>query len=371
MTTASRAILRHLLGNGPTSRTAIHRATGIRMMTIVSEVRQLIASRWLIELPGIPQRRGRPEVPVAIDTTYRTLVGLSFQPTIVECITCNLLGVARSEPIRMAVGLHNPIGLLASIAGRSIRSPGTAAAGLTFPGLLGTDDDGLPVLARESAAHVTGMSLKPLAKVCGKTPLLLANDTQALAARWMIGGHVQHNEDAVLVHLDDGRLGAVLLVNGRPVAGAAAGASELGHTKLAVATDRCYCGGHGCLERIVSTAYLSQLVGRPTTFTMAANDIGHLPVRTEKALRQICDWLGVGLSNALNLTRSCKLVLAGPLAEIQPFTAATEASLRRNMLGELASRLQVQYWPDAPFGTAETAAYSTLAGMLYDGWSVT
>ena len=51
-------------------------------------------------------------------------------------------------------------------------------------------------------------------------------------------------------------LGSALLIDGRPNRGCVTGANELGHTRLPVETDICFCGHPGCLERIVSTEFL-------------------------------------------------------------------------------------------------------------------
>src|SRR5439155_26811353 len=130
----------------------------------------------------------------------------------------------------------------------------TLAIGVSVTGFV--DPEARVTLHSSSFTGAGNASLEPLFETAGDRPIILENNMHALAAWWLLMHQAESDEDVLLVSLNDGQIGAALLIDGRPNRGCATGANELGHTRFFVDTETCYCGHPGCLERICSTEFL-------------------------------------------------------------------------------------------------------------------
>ena len=164
-------------------------------------------------------------------------------------------------------------------------------------------------------------------------PTFLENDTRAsaLAEKWF----ARERDFDNLLFVEIGEfLGAVFLVGGRIFRGAGDSAGELGHLSLDPRGEQCYCGGRGCLERMVSLhallhrvqselggnvrSVLPRLIEAEGQLTVAvlrraldAADKIALP-----AVADVCIPLGTGLANAINLLNPSHVIISGPFASL-------------------------------------------------------
>jgi predicted NBD/HSP70 family sugar kinase len=212
----------------------------------------------------------------------------------------------------------------------------------------------------------------------------------ALAARWLLTHRADHQQDVLLVWIDDGRLGSAILVDGRPNRGCATGANELGHTRYFVKTERCFCGHTGCLERIVSSRFLEMRDREPrgTAATPRRNDragrhggngltprsLEHRAARFEafggdRALDEMTNYLACGLANAVNFVRPHRLVLVSRFTRYRSFGDALFRLTRAMVLPQLVDRVRFDLWDEPGAGSAETAAWLAMAELLYGGWN--
>ena len=74
------------------------------------------------------------------------------------------------------------------------------------------------------------ISLQPIYDAAANCPLVIANDMQALAVRWMLTHRAEITNDVLLVGFVDGSMGAAMLLEGRPNKGCVMACNELGHT---------------------------------------------------------------------------------------------------------------------------------------------
>jgi len=204
----------------------------------------------------------------------------------------------------------------------------------------------------------------------GDVPLILGNDMQAIAARWMLTADADTEQDLLLTLLDDGEVGSALLVGGQPNHGCVIGANEIGHTRLPVETEPCFCGQSGCIERIFSSAFIAEAVGdtdRPQPMNQALRP----PALDHPRVADMLDHLAVGLSNAVNFTRVHALVLMSPFARIDPFRAALEQRVRDRLLPVLRERVTLRWADELQPRAATTSAWLPLACLYLDGWEPT
>lgn len=357
-----RKILHALLQAGRLSRSELHAVTGIRKNTICDDTAELLDQGILRELDALRAQRGRPRTPLEIDPDRRHVVGLAIRPGHVEVNRSNLIGQPIDEPQRKNVRQPNALISTAAELLASRLDSSTLSVGLSTPGLI---DQQQHRLLLSSVAPESGVvSLEPLFAVGGQTPVILENDMHAIAACWLLTHRQDPLRDTLLVYLDDGQLGGSLLIAGRPNRGCVHGANELGHTRLGVETDVCYCGQVGCLERVLSTPFLHRLGCANLTLdqAIASFDGG------DAALRRIIDLLGMGIANAVNLTRVDHLVLLGAFNPYASFTEALINSIRSQVLGAMATKVEISLWGEQQSRNAFNAGWLALANLFYEGW---
>ena len=374
-------LMRTLWLRGRLSRWELHEQTGVTPNTVGTLADALLKAGLIRECPPEAARMGRPRVPLEIDPATRQVIGLALVPGRAEVARLGLNGsVVDAGRARDVATPSKLVAGAASLLAGEVSSAGdgrTLAVGVTATGFI---DPVHKSILFSSALPGRGVeTLTPLLDAAGEHPVVLGNDMQALAARWLLTHRAEPRQDVLLVWFTDGRLGSALLVDGRPNRGSVTGGNELGHTRFpGVATDPCFCGQLGCLERIVSTPFLHRLdaadgltaTDRPPlpAGTLADRVARHVPGGPDRSLDRIIAYLAASLSNAAIFVRPHRLVLVSPYTRHASFTAAVSAQTRALVLPGLADRLQIDTWDQASTGSAENAAWLAMAELLYGGW---
>jgi predicted NBD/HSP70 family sugar kinase len=209
-----------------------------------------------------------------------------------------------------------------------------------------------------------------LIETCENKPLVFENDMHALAVRWLLTHQAEETEDVLLVYIGDGSLGAAVLIEGRPNRGCLTGGNELGHTRLPIETDVCFCGHQGCLERICSTTYLknhpqnNSEMKNGTLFERAARCDDN-----DEPLNDLVKYIGMGLSNAVNFIRPNRLVLVSELTRYPTFSDKLLRTVRSALLFELVNHVRIDVWDQPGAISAESAGWLALAGLFQEGWN--
>ena len=356
-----RSLLQALWRAGRLSRWELHEQTGIRPNTIGADAAALLGMGIVREDFARSPSRGRPRVPLEIDPTTRHVIGLGIRPGSVEICRLNLQGKLIDGPLSRSAADPDALVAAASELLRDHVDASTLGIGLSMPGFV--DPTLHTILFSAVTQHSGSFSLQPIYEAAGATPIVLENDMHALAARWLLTHQAEQYEDVLLIWFEDGQLGAALLIDGRPNRGCVTGANELGHVRLPVETELCYCGQPGCLERICSTPFLGG--GKPLAQRVAEFD------SSDAAMNRMIDLLAIGFSNALNFTRVNRLVLIGEFTRHERFTQTLIESTRSRTLRQVAERIKCDLWHHTAARTAETAGWLPLASLYYEGWSQT
>jgi predicted NBD/HSP70 family sugar kinase len=159
-----------------------------------------------------------------------------------------------------------------------------------------------------------------------------------------------------------------MLVRGEPNWGCLVGGNELGHTRLPVDTEPCYCGHSGCMERICSTDFLNRQGD-------VSSDAGTLLERvaqydgSQPALDRMIDLLGTGLANAVNFIRPHRVVLVSRYTRYGPFTEGLVRAVRSRIMTTLADRVAFHYVDGAATRAGEAAGWLALAAIYYPNWT--
>lgn len=357
-------VVRHLWDEGRLSRSELHLRTGLTPNGVGAVADVLLREGLLRECPAEPSTGGRPRVPLEIDPARRNVVGLAIGPGRVEVTRLGLRGGVLGSPVLRAVSDPQKIVSTARDLLKRTLGPETLGIGVSATGFV--DAQARAILFSSAMPGRRSVSLAPLYDAAGDVPIVLENDMHALAARWMLSHRADEHQDVLLVAFDDGRVGAGLLVEGRPNHGCVTGANELGHTRFPVETVTCYCGQSGCLERIISSDYLARLNGSSGT------DLAERVTRfrsNDAGVETITRHLAMALSNAVNFIRPARLVLVSRLVRQPAFTDLLVRSIRSLMLVELADRVRIDLWDEPAQRTAETAGWLALASLFREGWS--
>lgn len=366
-----RAILRLIWDHGALARSTLHERTALRPTTIGELTRDLITGGLLRPTRAEPSAGGRPSVPLEIDPVRRHVVGVSLAPGKVEATRVNLCGgVIGASRVREIAPPDLVVRTAASLV-RALIGPDTLAVGVAATGFIDPPTRSLRLSSALGGGPRTA-SLAPIDRAASerRVPVLLDNDMHALSARWLLTHRAEVNDDVLLVSIDDGAIGASLLIDGRPNRGCAIAANEFGHVRFFVDTPKCYCGHRGCLERIVSSAFLRdgdgcEVVDLSEAVRAFDRESGARESVTRR-LQTVRSHLAMALANAVNFVRPSRLVLVSPLLRHAPFANALLGDVRELLLSELTARVRIDVWEQPSPRSAENAAWLALAD-LYDG----
>jgi predicted NBD/HSP70 family sugar kinase len=358
-------IIQILWNRGRLSRWELHRQSGQTPNGVGNVVGGLLQKGLLRECRAEPSSGGRPRIPLELDPQQRHVVGVLIAQRAVEVCRLNLNGNLIGKEIRREVTRSEQMIATAARLLEKVVDDKTLGVGLGAAGLI--DADTHAILMSSAIPDQRAISLQPIYEAAAQCPLVLANDMQALAIRWMLTHRAEITHDVLLVGFVDGSMGAAMLIEGRPNRGCVMACNELGHTRLPVETDRCYCGQTGCLEVICSTGFLRRN-GLPKELTLQS--ILTMDQRFP-SLDKLLELLATGIANSVNFVRPHRLVLVSNLLRYDTFSVPLVRQIRGMLLSELADRVRIDLWDQPAFQSAETAGWAALANLYTDAWEPT
>jgi predicted NBD/HSP70 family sugar kinase len=337
------------------SRRDLHRTLHAHPNLVGKDVKSLIRQRIVREGDADPIGRGRPSIPLEIDPDSRHVIGLSLAPGAVEVAQVSLTGARLGSIGRVEVADSHDLISRARAMLMERLSRNTLAIGVSTTGLYDEAEASLLISsAFPGQAHV---SLAPILKAAGTRRVLIRNDMYALAARWLLSPDGATDEDILLASMEDGRIGAAMLLDGRPNRGCLVGGNELGHTRFTVPTPLCFCGHRGCLERIFSSEYLR---GAGAYRNRSLADV--LLTETSPSARagEIVSYLAQALANTVNFVRPHRVIFAGTFAADARFATDLAKHVHAQLLAGLSDRVRISAWNPQSAGSGETAAWLAL-----------
>jgi predicted NBD/HSP70 family sugar kinase len=370
--------VRELHDSGPLSRSALVARTGLTRSAIRALVGELVITGLLSEERGTPQGApGRPSplvrpnpnsgVVLAIEITVDSLAvaGVGFGGEI--------LALERAQRPRDRVSVDETLADLTALAdtvrarlpyGADLIGVGVAVVGIVRRA------DGFVTMAPNLGWRAVPFGARLGAALETSLPVAVANEADLGAlAEWRRGAAV--GADHVLFLSGEVGVGGGLIVNGKPLTGAAGYGGEVGHMPVNPEGRRCRCGSVGCWETEVGEGALLRRAGHPPEAGREEVDavLGEAHAGAPDALAAvdaIARWLGFGLAGLVNVFNPQVVVLGGLFGRIHPLVETTlRTELDRLTLPQ--SREVVQVAPaslgvDAPLlGAAELAFEPLLA----------
>jgi predicted NBD/HSP70 family sugar kinase len=372
------AIIGELHASGPLSRSDLVARTGLTRSAIRGLIGELVAGNLAYEGPAtLDGTPGRPSPLVRADPDGAVVLALEIAVDSLAAATVGLGGevfdhVRVDLPTRRS-NVSDIVAVLVDLAA-DLRShlpseDSIVGVGVAVVGVVRRSD------GMVSVAPNLGWRDEPLGEILTQAlgvdvPIAFANEADLAVLAEHRRGAARDIDDVVLIWGSIG-VGGGLIVDGRPLIGAAGYGGEVGHIPVNPDGLPCRCGSTGCWETEVGTMALlrragrSPQAGRDAFETLLADAEAGDPAALD-AFNDTARWLGIGLAGIVNVLNPSLVLLGGRLIASYPYVRSTlEAELDRRVLR--ASRRLVRVVPtslgdDAPLlGAAELAFGPLLA----------
>ena len=365
------AIVRELHVHGPLSRSELVIRTGLTRSAIRGLIGELVAANLVDErrsLPvGTPGRpspvvRARSDQSMAlaleanVDSLAVALVGLGGTVHRLERVDRPRAHETVDEIVADLVDLARP--LLPGLDADVLAGVGVAVAGVV------RRSDGVVRHAPNLGWRDVPLADRISAALDLDVPVMVANEAD-------LGGLAEHRRgaavgfDHVIYVMGEVGVGGNIIVDGRPLVGAAGYGGEVGHMPVNPAGAACRCGSSGCWEtEIGERALLVRAERDPDGGRAAVTELieaaHHGEEQALAALEHVATWLGTGLAALVNVLNPQLVVLGGVFERIHPLVGTTiEQAVTRRALwpsSELVRIVPGSLGVDAPIlGAAELA----------------
>ncbi len=316
-------VLEHLHLNGSSTRSQLTTITGLNRSTVADLIGELNELGLVGEEQGAAiSGPGRPSPVVYLKPEGAVVLAVEMSVDSIAVATVGIGGHLYNQ-IRIARprGHFDPETTMADIAelarpllGALPAGHNLAGAGAAVVGIV-RQSDGFVHLAPNLGWRELPLGQMLAAELELDVPVRVANDADLGALgefrRGGLGG-VRH-----LIYISgEVGIGCGVIANGRPLHGSAGYAGEAGHTLVNPDGLKCRCGATGCWETEAGEKPLLRRVPAVESSGLEAVDavtqlaeLGDKP--TLRAIAETGTWLGIGISNLINLFNPEVIVLGG------------------------------------------------------------
>lgn len=324
--------------HGPLSRAELTNNLGLNRSTIGALVSDLTDNGLVVEhAPGTraagagrpshvvgPRSDGPYALAVDIDVAHLTVAAVALGGEVLARLTVELPDGPNPDDAVAAV-----ISGGATVASRLPVGSWPAGIGVSVAGTV-RRRDGRVLVAPNLHWHNVDLITGLRAGYAVDLPIRIGNDANLAVLAEHIRGAARGVDDVIYVLARVG-VGAGILSDGAPLRGFSGLAGEIGHVIVDPSGPACYCGNHGCFERMVGERALLDLAGfsgavHPGAISQVTEAADAGDVRALAAVEQVCDWLGIGLAGLAHIVNPELLIIGGSLA---PLVASRRAQLQR------------------------------------------
>lgn len=206
--------------------------------------------------------------------------------------------------------------------------------GVSAPGPI--DSSSGIILTPPNLSGANNLDITHLLEEKYRLPTVLEVDANAsaLAEQWF--DRVNLNEDILYIFNDQG-LGGSLIIDSRIYKGFGNSAGEIGHMAVDIDGPKCSCGNYGCLETLSSGIAIQKRVKanirRAFSTSLDAYDVeGDITLEriaehanegdplAVQSFEEAARYMGIGVSNAINLFAPDQVVFGGSVSALYPET---------------------------------------------------
>ncbi|MDR3147572.1 MAG: ROK family transcriptional regulator [Treponema sp.] len=372
-------VIRCLMRESPINRAAIAKRTGLSIPTVMFITEPLLKNNFIRSIGKGVSSGGKPPEMLEIVPERFFYIGLDIGRTMIRAVAVNAISrqvVCLQEPTNNPVPERRFVDRIAAIilkiAGKlKTDNDRILGAGIAMPGLI-EKKSGAVLFSPDFGWNNIPLQEWLTAKI--PFPVLVENANRALALNevFLMGGETSHTTFAV--NLGYG-IGAALVIGEDLYTGASGTSGEIGHITAAPQGPVCHCGNRGCLEAVASGAAIAaqgkQLLETrrsPVIRDLAGGD----PAQVDAALvfraaalgdkdavrivNKAAEYIGIGLSMAINVLDPDRLVLCGGLMRNGPsFLEKIKASIETHRMRQAGRAVIISAGTGGEYSTANGA----------------
>jgi predicted NBD/HSP70 family sugar kinase len=379
-------VIRCLMKEGPINRAAIARRMGLSIPAVMFITDNLLKSDFIRSLGRGVSSGGKPPEMLEIVPERFYYIGLDIGRTMIRAAAADAVSrqvACLEEPTNNPVPEKKFVDRIARLILKIVRRLKTdndriLGVGIAMPGLI-EKERGTVLFSPDFGWNNIPLQEWLTAKI--PFPVMVENSNRALALNEvsLLGEETSHTTFAV--NLGYG-IGAALVIGEDLYTGASGTSGEIGHITVLPDGPVCHCGNRGCLEAAASGAAIAAqgkkaLEARksPKLRELAAGDEvdAELVFRAcelgDKEAAAIVDnaaeYIGIGLSMAINVLDPDRLVLCGGLMRNGPaFFEKIKASIEAHRMRQAGRAVVISAGKGGEYSTANGAC-RVLANFLW------
>ncbi|MFV1995408.1 MAG: ROK family transcriptional regulator [Verrucomicrobiales bacterium] len=362
---------------GPLTRAALARHTGMSYPTILKVVAELTAEGLLEEGEWVQPSLGRPGKALAMAGQGSQIASIVLGVERCTVAAAQLDGtlVAGSESVFQAPisyrGLLDEIAAVLAALSRGADKGWLIGVGISLPGVI--DREAGEVVVSPNLPWLNGEKLAADVENVSGLPVTLVRAMHAHYLAEAVYGEGRGVDDFIVVNFAGG-IGMGVSAGGRFLDGGGGMSGELGHITVEPEGKRCGCGNRGCLETVASdravVAAASERYGRAVTMdeVVALSRSGDLEI--DDVLNRAVDFFSIGMASAINLFNPRRVILYGHFMDVRDdlFESFTAAAKERAM-APLAAEVEILPPQRNPHGSQQIGAAAALIEELVAGRS--
>ncbi len=339
-----RRLLEVIQQQGPASRAALTRVSGMTAPTVSKAVDSLLKRGLLEELDPVVPALGRPGRLVRMAADTAAVLGVVIDATTCCVVVTGLDGKlceAKTRRFPTPVSYDRLIGQIARECHDLLGATSAAALGIgvSVPGLVNERleeivfSPNLRILDKRNPARdlETRLGVKSL----------LIQETDGLCLAERLYGEARGLADFAMLDVSAG-LGLGVMSGGELLAGHSGMAGEVGHITVMPDGVRCGCGNRGCLETLATDAALVRLAaeqeGRSLDVTAVEVLLAERPDELAGPVNAVAEYLAIAIAAVINIFNPTALFVHGTLLAGSPerFAPVLERVRQRTLTASLA-----------------------------------
>jgi predicted NBD/HSP70 family sugar kinase len=348
-------VLKHIREGGPISRVDLQGRTKLSWGTITSSIKELLGKGIIKEIGSVTTGKGRRPVELDMNTERNVVLGLRLGSYAVRSVLVDIKGTTLDElelkvdPAGTKTEIFNTLRNAAKqlLRRNQVGSSCLAGIGVAAPGAV----DFRTGVCHYAPHHPNWKSvpLKARFEEEFEVPCFVDHVSNCFALSEKLFGHGKTMDSFVCVLLGTG-VSAGIVIHGEVYRGTDCFAGEFGHTCIDPDGPPCVCGNRGCVEAYTSGPALARMAREKLQdhrggrlLRMSGGDISKISGESiwaaakagdrmaEAVLRSMGKYLGIGISNLINLFNPECVILGGRVAKASEFFLPT-------FLGEVQER---------------------------------
>jgi predicted NBD/HSP70 family sugar kinase len=370
-------VIRCLIQEGPINRAAIARRTELSIPTVMFITGDLLQKNIIRSLGKGESSGGKPPEMLEVIPERFYYVGLDIGRTAIRAVVTNAVSkqvACLQEPTDNPIPEKQFVDRLCRMILKVISDLNTGrehilGVGIAMPGLI-ENTSGDVLFSPDFGWH--DIPLKKWIEEKIPFPITVENANRALAVN---ESYVPREEGSqpitFVVNLGYG-IGAALVIGEDLYTGSSGTSGEIGHITVMPGGPLCHCGNRGCLEAVASGAAIASQ-GKRLMKTRRSSKLRALAQGDEdrvdaKLVFEACglgdrdaaaivdtaaEYIGIGLSMAVNVLDPGRIVLCGGLMKSHPwFYDKINASIQKHKMHQADRRLVVSIGTGGEYSTA-------------------